>query len=284
MVKSRQSRGIAGRLAGLGFAAAACILMTGAAHAGDRTTAGVRYDVSFKGVTIAKGSLSLILDGDAYSAKAAMQPTGFASLLTASTVDAEAEGRFAPGQVAPARYRLNSVDPGMTTKVAMRMARGNVSRVEAEPPLDPAPDRVPVTGAHKKGVLDPISAAIVPIALQGEALNADTACDRVVPVFDGWTRYDVAFSAKGKERLKTPSYDGTAFVCGARWKPIAGHRAQSDSVEYLVNNRGLEAAFIAVGSKMLVPVRVEIETPHGVLVVQAIDVKLQGVQLADASR
>ncbi|WP_018700984.1 DUF3108 domain-containing protein [Amorphus coralli] len=282
MVTSRQSKAIAGRLAGLGFAAA-CIL-AGAANAGDRTTAGVRYDVSFKGVTIAKGSLSLILDGSAYSAKAAMQPTGFASLLTASTVDAEAEGRYGPGAIAPARYRLNSVDPGMTTKVAMRMARGDVSKVAAEPPLTPAPDRVPVTGAHRKGVLDPISASIVPIALDGETLDAKTACSRVVPVFDGWTRYDVSFSSKGTERLKTPSYSGTAFVCSARWSPIAGHRANSDSVEYLVNNRGLEAAFIAVGEKMLVPVRVEIETPHGVLAVQATDVKLQGVQLADASR
>ncbi|MGX1098025.1 DUF3108 domain-containing protein [Amorphus sp. MBR-141] len=283
MVQSRQSRGFPGRLTGLGLVAAACIL-GGAAHAGERTTAGVRYDVSFKGVTIAKGSLSLVLDGSAYSAKANMEPTGFATLLTASKVDAESEGRFDATGLAPARYKLNSIDPGMTTKVRMKMADGAVSRLDAEPPLDPAPDRVPVTAAHRQGVLDPISAAMMPIAISDGGLDADAACDRVVPVFDGWTRYNVAFSAKGEERLRTPSFDGPAFVCGARWKPISGHRAGSDSVTYLVENRGLEAAFIAVGSKMLVPVRVEIETPNGVLLVRATDVKLQGVRLADASR
>lgn len=283
MVQSRQSRGFAVRLTGLGLVAAACIL-GGAAHAGERTTAGVRYDVSFKGVTIAKGSLSLVLDGTAYSAQANMQPTGFATLLTASKVDAEAEGRFDASGLSPVRYKLNSIDPGMTTKVRMKMADGAVSRLNAEPPLDPAPDRVPVSAADRQGVLDPISAAMMPIAISDGGLDADAACDRVVPVFDGWTRYDVAFSAKGAERLQTPSFDGTAFVCGARWKPISGHRAGSDSVTYLVENRGLEAAFIAVGSKMLVPVRVEIETPSGVLSVRATDVKLQGVRLADASR
>lgn len=283
MVQSRQSRGFPGRLTGLGLVAAACIL-GGAAHAGDRTTAGVRYDVSFKGVTIAKGSLSLVLDGSAYSAKAKMEPTGFATLLTASKVDAEADGRFGDSGLAPGRYKLDSIDPGMTTKVRMKMSGGTVARLDAEPPLDPAPDRVPVTAAHRQGVLDPISAAMAPLAISAGALDADSACDRSVPVFDGWTRYDVALSAKGTERLRTPSYDGVAFVCGARWMPISGHRADSDSVEYLVNNRGLEAAFIAVGEKMLVPVRVEIETPHGLLSVRATDVKLQGVRLADASR
>lgn len=283
MVQSRQSRGFPGRLTGLGLVAAACIL-GGAAHAGERTTAGVRYDISFKGVTIAKGSLSLVLDGSAYSVKANMEPTGFATLLAASKVDAEAEGQFGTAGMMPTRYKLNSIDPGMTTKVRMKMSGGAVARLDAEPPLTPAPDRVPVSAAHRKGVLDPISAAMAPLAIGAAGLNADTACDRAVPVFDGWTRYDVALSAKGTERLHTPSYNGTAFVCGARWMPISGHRADSDSVTYLVDNRGLEAAFIAVGSKMLVPVRVEIETPHGLLSVRATDVKLQGVRFADASR
>ncbi|MDQ0313813.1 DUF3108 domain-containing protein [Amorphus orientalis] len=254
----------------------------GAATAGERTTAGVRYDVSFKGVTIAKGSLSVILADDAYSVKVDMKPTGFASLLTASKVDAEVKGHLGETGLSPSSYRLVSVDPGETTKVSMRLADHSVASLSARPPLDPAPDRVDVVAGHKRGILDPISAAVLPIRRTGAEPDLKEACNRQLPVFDGWSRYQVDLAPKGEIRLRTPSYDGKAFQCSARWTPIAGHRANSESVAYLARNQGLEAAFVAVGDDVFVPVSISIETPHGVLSVQATDIKLRGVRLAAA--
>lgn len=281
-MRARQSNSIGRRFVAAGLVLAACLWSGAAANAGERTTAGVRYDVSFKGVTIAKGTLSVILDGSAYSVKVKMQPTGLASLLTASKVDAEVDGAVADGMLLPASYSLLSIDPSDTTKVKMRLNDGRVTQLSAVPPLDPAPDRVDVKASHKRDVIDPISAAVLPIRHTGVAPTVADACDRTLPVFDGWSRYRVDLVAKGEERVRTPNFDGEAFVCGARWTPISGHRANSESVAYLEKNRGLEAAFVPVGDAVLIPVRISIETPHGVLSVNATDVKLQGVRLAQA--
>ncbi|MEW5420698.1 DUF3108 domain-containing protein [Amorphus sp. 3PC139-8] len=282
VVRARQSNSKGRRLLSVGLALAACIWSGAAATASERTTAGVRYDVSFKGVTIAKGTLSVILEGEAYSVKVKMQPTGLASLLTASKVDAEVDGAMDGGVLLPVKYSLLSVDPSDTTKVKMRLNKGRVTSLSALPPLDPAPDRVDVTAADKRDIIDPISASVLPMRRTGAAPTAADACNRTLPVFDGWSRYQVDLSAKGAERVRTPSFDGEAFVCSARWTPISGHRANSESVAYLAKNRGLEAAFVPVGDAVLIPVRIEIETPHGVLSVNATDVKLQGVRLAQA--
>lgn len=278
-MRARQSGTLRRRFLSVGLLVAACA-WSGAADAGERTTAGVRYDVSFKGVTIAKGSLSVILSGDAYSVKVKMEPTGLASLLTASKVDAEVKGALADDGLSPTRYRLVSVDPTTTTKVSMRLKGRDVTSLSALPPLDPAPDRIEISDAHMRDILDPISAAVLPVKRTGTEVSLDDACQRQLSVFDGWSRYRVDLAPKGEQHLRTPSFDGTSFVCSARWIPIAGHRVNSEAVEYLAENRGLEAAFVAVGSDVLVPVLISIETPHGELKVVATDVKLQGVRLA----
>ena len=54
----------------------------------------------------------------------------------------------------------------------MVLRGGVVKEAVAIPPLEPSPERVPVTEAHRKGVVDPMSAAIMPVAGKGDAARA----------------------------------------------------------------------------------------------------------------
>src|ERR1043165_7057953 len=83
---------------------------------------------------------------------------------------------------------------------AVRNRGGNGEGVAAEPPPPPSPDRVPVTEVHRKGVTDPISAAIMPVAGSGDVLTPD-ACKRKLAVFDGRQRADIDLVFKRMDRV-----------------------------------------------------------------------------------
>src|SRR5262249_55802368 len=146
----------------------------------------------------------------------------------------------------------------------------NVKDLLVEPPLDQNPDRVPVTDAHRRGVLDPITAAIVPMAGTGDMLGPQ-ACRRTVPIFDGWYRFDLGFVFKRMERVQADrGYRGPVVVCSMLFRPIAGPRPSRYAIQYLTDQRDMELWLAPVaGTRMLVPFRISIPTLLGTAVLQA---------------
>ena len=55
------------------------------------------------------------------------------------------------------------------------------------------PDRIAVTEADRRGVSDPLTAMLIPAQAGGDAL-ASGNCARVLPIFDGRRRYNLALS------------------------------------------------------------------------------------------
>ena len=72
----------------------------------------------------------------------------------------------------------------------MGLNGGNVSALAIVPPLDEKPDRVPLKDVHKRGVVDPVSALLMPATSAG-SLTEPANCNRTIPVFDGAARFDV---------------------------------------------------------------------------------------------
>lgn len=222
------------------------------------------YDVSFMGFGIAKGSLAVRVDGGSYAAKLHISTAGLARIISSEESYATARGRIG-NSLTPSTYELMSRGDKVT-EVTMGLARGSIRRLKAIPELTERADRVPVTPAHKRGVLDPLSAALVPI----KAKDPKAACDRTLPIFDGWTRYDIKLSYKSTETIDVPGYQGDAVVCGARWVPVAGHRAGNRSTQFMQDNKDLEAWFVpAPDEGLMLPFKISVKTMKGMLVVQA---------------
>ena len=124
-----------------------------------------------------------------------------------------------------------------------------------------------VTTTAKRHVVDPLSAVLIPV--QGTK-DAKDVCDRTLPVFDGWTRYDIALSYSGTDNVEFPGYKGEATHCSARWVPVAGHREGSKATAFMRDNRDLNVWFInAPGSHIMVPYKVSVQTMRGLLLVVA---------------
>jgi hypothetical protein len=282
----RHPRLSAVRRAGGRLALAAASLATALAAApafADSAKVGGIYDISFGGLSFAQGKLSLVVDGSSYSAKVSMRPASLARIFSSEQVDAQAAGWLRGGAVLPTRYFMKASNSEKSSSVRMDLSAGTLKSVDVEPPTKPHKDVVPIQSKHWRGVLDPVSAVVMPVPSAGDAAGP-AACKRTLPIFDGWTRFDVALSYEGTKTVETKSYKGTVVVCSARWAPVAGHRRNKESVRYMQNNRELEAWLAPVpGTNLLVPFRVSVGTMRGTLVVEASDLKISGATVTAAS-
>ena len=110
-----------------------------------------------------------------YSAAAQGGTTGLLKTISNGSGTGAAQGRVVNGALVPQTY------PGLDHHLEEvrghphHAANGNIKDfgIEPAPPVDP--DRIPVTDAHKKGVLDPMTATLLRVPGTGELLTPD-AC------------------------------------------------------------------------------------------------------------
>ncbi|MDD7909343.1 MULTISPECIES: DUF3108 domain-containing protein [Pseudovibrio] len=230
---------------------------------------GGTYDISIAGFTVGRGSLSLVLQGNAYSAKVGMEPAGIGTLFSTGKGGAEATGWLKGKRVLPSRYTMASQAANRDFFVNLRQGSGHVRQAEVVPQFKPSKTRIKMTKRHKRNAMDPLSAAVVPAPSRAKVLDA-SVCNRTLPIYDGWTRFDVKMEYKTIKSVSGRGYDGDVVVCKVRWDPVAGHRPERKNVKMLQQANDIEAWFAPVGSsRVLIPYRISIPTPTGTLLIQA---------------
>ncbi len=267
------------------FMAALALTMTTAPLAAKAETSrlGGVYDVSVSGFKVGRGTLSLVVQGNAYSAKMGMEPAGVGSLFSTGKGGAEASGWVKGSKVYPARYTMASRAANRDFYVDLAQNGGNVRSMEVTPKFKPNKERIVITGKHRRNIVDPLSAILMPVKRASDRLTAK-ACDRKIPIFDGWTRFDVKLKFKELRQVSGRGYDGPVVVCSARWVPVAGHRPSKESVKYLRDNRDIEAWLAPVGnSSVMVPYKIAMSTKNGRLVVEASRLNLSDDQTDQAA-
>jgi hypothetical protein len=248
-------------------AGGALAVLASAAQA-ETTRLGGVYDVSVSGFKIARGSLSLVLQKNAYSAKVGMEPAGIGTLFSTGKGGAEASGWVNGSGVVPSRYKMASRAADRDFFVDLAQGSGRVRDMRVTPQFKPNPERIKVRSKHKRNVVDPLSAILMPVKSAGGKPDA-SVCKRRIPIFDGWTRFDIQLSYKGMKDVSGRGYDGKVVVCSARWIPVAGHRPSRASVKYMAENRKMEAWLAPIGTgRVFVPYRVTMGTKRGTLVVE----------------
>ena len=152
----------------------------------------------------------------------------------------------------------------------MVLANGGVKdfSIDPAPPVDP--DRIVVTDAHRKSVLDPMTGSMLRVAGNGEVLTPD-ACRTGAGIFDGRLRYDLKLDYKRMETVKAErGYHGPAVVCAVYFTPVAGYIPDRPVIKYLATERRIEIAFVPIaGTRILVPFRMTIPTPFGPAMLEA---------------
>lgn len=248
----------------LGIASLGLLMAAGAVHA---EKLAVTYDITLAGLSFGRADVAADISGSRYNLDVNARTTGLAAITKGA---GRAQSSGAIGGMIPnsTGYAMTAQSSDGPRTVRMAMTGGAVRGAEIVPPIDPKPDRVPVTDAHKRGVLDPVSALIMP---QTSANATDGSnCNRTLPIFDGAARYDIILSYKGSRQVKTKGYEGPVIVCAARYVPQAGHRPERKATQFMANNRDIEAWLAPVnGTKVLVPYKISVKTMVGTAVIEA---------------
>jgi hypothetical protein len=248
----------------------AAIAASHAAHAQGRLEA--HYAVTAAGINIGTAAWTVDVGHDGYAASAKGRAAGFLSALVNGEGVVSARGAIRDGRLVPAVFTATVIRKKDKSDTRMVLDNGDVKEVKelAAETEKPAPDRVPVTAAHRHGVVDPLSALLIPMAGVSDAVTKD-ACRRTLHIFDGRRRYDLALSFKRMDNVKAAKgYAGPAVVCSVSFKPRAGYRASSQLVKFLSEGRDI-ALWLApiTGAHVLAPFRVSVASMFGNLMVEA---------------
>lgn len=246
---------------------------------------GIDYDIYLAGFPIGVATMEARLDSDRYQVEMRARLTGLAGVLTSGKGGASASGVLSGSRPVPSAFAVTSSTSQGWRVLRMSLAAGNVQAVEIKPPLDDwdRPDRVPVTDTHKKSVIDPLSALLVPVA--GNGAGEAAACSRSIPLFDGATRFNIVLSYAGTKTVSAEGYSGPVAVCSIRYVPIAGHRPLRSVTKFMESNDEMEAWLAPIaGTNVFVPYRISVKTLAGTTVVEASRFQIDAATTAAQAR
>ncbi|HEY3639821.1 MAG TPA: DUF3108 domain-containing protein [Xanthobacteraceae bacterium] len=228
------------------------------------------YAVTLSGVPIGKGSWSIDVSDDQFTATASGGTSGLLRVFASGQGNSAAHGGVSGGQPISSTYTSSIISDNRSDQVRILFSGGAVKEYLADPPTIPSPDRVPLTEAHRKGVLDPMTASLIRVSGNGDTFVPE-ACQRTLPVFDGRMRYDLQLVFKRLDKVKSErGYQGTVVVCAVYFSPIAGHVPERSTIKYLVAQRDMEVWLAPIaGTRLMVPYRASVPTPIGMGVLQA---------------
>lgn len=242
-----------------------------------------KYGISIAGIPIGNARVSTQFNGKKFKIAANGRTAGVSRLVSDGRGTLRAQGIIGKKRPLPSSFSMDTVDDKLVTKVRMGMSKGNINRLVAAPPLSKRPDRIPVLKKHHRGILDPLSAFMIPLDNDGR-IEPAKACNRTIPVFDGWQRFDVRLSFSTTKNAKLggrDGYNGPVVVCKARYVPVAGHRPTRKTTVYLANNKNMELWLAPIsGLPTLVPVHVRIGTKVGTLTLTSSIFQVTGLKTA----
>ena len=223
------------------------------------------FSTALLGTSIGVAGLSLTA-----AASAQGGTSGLLKAFSGGTGSGASQGRVVNGALVANSYVATTMTSKKSETVRLSIANGGVKdfSIEPEPPVDP--DRIVVTEAHRRNVLDPMTGSMIRVPGTGDLLSPE-ACRTGTGVFDGRLRYDLKLDYKRMETVKSEhGYHGPAVVCAIYFTPVAGYIPDRPVIKYLATQRNIEIAFVPIaGTRILVPFRMTIPTPFGPAMLEA---------------
>lgn len=252
--------------------AALVVTLSGlAAPASAQARLEAHYSATIAGIPIGTGSWTIDIADTQYTAAVSGQTSGLLRAFTGGQGNATARATLNGGRLLSSIYTATIT--GRSKKIdsiRIVISNGNVKDFKVDPPADEDPDRVPLTEASQRGVLDPMTASLVRMPGSGELLTPE-ACQRTLEVFDGRIRYDMQYVFKRMDKVKAAKgYAGPVVVCSTYFAPVAGFVPSRATIKYLTKQRDMEVWLAPVaGTRVLVPYRAQGPTPIGQAVLEA---------------
>jgi len=250
--------------------AAVAFATLAAGGAGAQGKLDARYSATLAGVQIGKGAWVIDIGDDQFTAAASGMTTGLLRVFATGQGSGASRGIVRGDNLMPTSFVSSINNDKRTEELRIVLSSGTVKDLAIDPPTMPSPERIPLTDAHRRGVVDPMSAGLMRVAGNGDPMSPE-ACRRTLPVFDGRMRFDLQLSYKRIERVQAQKgYQGPLVVCGVQFVPLAGYVPDRPAIKYLMAQRDMEMWLAPIpGTRIVVPYRISLQTPLGQGVLEA---------------
>ena len=274
MMKRIVARALAGAALTTIGGASAAPLGKGHAGAAEAETVHLKYGISLLGLPIGSAAVNATIAAGKYKLDANAKLTGLAGVIVNSKGAATATGSIGSERMIPATFAACAGTGNYTLTIRMAMAKGAATGVEITPAYIVRPDRVPLSDADRRNIIDPLSAYVMSVPGTGEVIGPE-ACNRTLAMFDGGVRFDIVLAYAGTRQVKGAGYDGPVAICSARYRPIAGHRPDRPATKFMIDNKDMSVWLAPVGStRHVIPYRVSVLTTVGTTVIEATDMQI----------
>lgn len=260
---------ISERMKTTGTALAGVVLLAGVAEADGKLEA--RYRMSLAGLELGRATFLLEVNGKNYTASGSGRVTGMMQAVSSGKGSAGSRGTVERAGLSPQSFAMDAESDKKAEAIRIVLNANAVKDVTVEPPVSTARDRIPVSDGDKKGVLDPMTAALVMVPGREDPLSP-AACERKLSIFDGRQRYDLGLAYVRTDQVKAEKgYAGPAIVCRISYTPVSGHRPNRPAVKYMMNNKDMYVWLAPVeGTRVLVPFKVSVATALGAAEMEAV--------------
>jgi len=229
----------------------------------------VTYAISLIGLPLGALTVKAEITPASYNVEGAAKLNALASLVNNSHGVSQGHGAIVAGHVSPAAFATTAATGSSTRTIRMAIHNNAVAGVDISPPFADHPDRVPLKPEDMRNIVDPVAAYVFPAQKTGPVVSA-ADCDRTLPIFDGYTRFDLKLSYVEERKVSAKGYEGPVAVCAVRYQPIAGHRKDRPATKFMAENRDMQIWLAPVaGASALAPFRVSIKTTVGTLNIEA---------------
>src|SRR5258706_1602767 len=251
------------------FTALLAVAVTRCPLAHAQGTLAARYTISVAGLSTGTAEWNVDIGPDAFTASGNGRASGVLRVLVNGEGSAATSGSVIDGRITPTSFTSETTRENEKAQFRMVLDNGTVKELVAGAPA-PGEDRIAVTDEDRRGIVDPISAMLIPVSGDDEMLTA-AACQRTLPIFDGECRFDVKLTFQRMDQVQAgKGYRGPALVCSASFVAIAGHRASSSLMKYLTEATGVEIWLVPLaGTRLLAPFRLLSASVVGNLMIDA---------------
>ncbi len=237
----------------------------------------LEYEGYFGGLHIGSARAVLEREGARYRVSAEARARGILEWFSEYRGEAETRGALAARDAAgldgrapkPDIHRNRGEWQGDERWVALDYDEaGRVATRDGSPPEEEEDELTPIPEGATTDTIDPISAIV---ALAGILENGGT-CDTTLKLYDGRRRYDLTVADGGEKRFAPNDYSifaGSARACALSIERIGGFRVDRSKYSKTARERTVWVGRpIEAGPP--VPVRVEVETAYGTLVIHLV--------------
>ena len=113
------------------------------------------------GFPIGKGRWTIEIADDKFTATANGATAGMLRVFASGDGNSAARGAMVAGTPLPAIFTASVTADKRTEEFRMTLEGGDVKEFSVVPEPEPNPERVPLTEAHRRGVMDPMTASLI---------------------------------------------------------------------------------------------------------------------------